>query len=111
MQEGFSQLESVCSELLSLCEAFDRKEVTAAQAKEQLLSLAEACRRPAEALSSVRQGIAAGLCAELMEKAERITACAQGDAADSAAFSAALKYLHIGEVCACCRFLSGIGTA
>lgn len=111
VQEGFSQMESVCSELLSLCEAFDRKEVTAAQAKEQLRSLAEACRRPAEALSSVRQGIAAGLCAELTEKAQRITDCAQSDAADSAAFSAALKYLHIGEVCACCRFLSGIGTA
>jgi len=108
VQTGFDRMGAVCDELLELCEQFDKEEATPEEVQERLQKLAQSCREPAEVLSSVKEGIAAELCRELEEKAQRLEECAGKGASGRTEFSSALKYAHISEVCAYSAFASGI---
>ena len=108
VQTGFERMSTVCDELLKLCEQFDKEEKTIEAVQESLRKLAKTCREPAQILSSVKEGIAAELCRELEEKAQRLEECAEKGAGGRTEFSSALKYAHISEVCAYSAFAGSI---
>jgi len=101
VKKAFSAADETCAALFDLCEGFDKKELSAEQAREKLEELAANCEEPAKALS----GDAAELSALLSGMAKDLRDCAAKNGENTVEFSAALKYTQIKVVCAFSDYL------
>lgn len=106
VKSAFQALQTARDELYTLCTDLDRKQISQAEARTELKSLAEDARKPVEALNGTGE-VGTALQGELKKSADELEKVASMDGS-AIAFSTEMKFALVRQTCAYAELMNEI---